>query len=721
MADQEALGREYLLHEEIGRGALAVVRRATRRSGGPSLAAKLLRPELAGDRRVRELLLREEAALRDLDHPSIVGLRDLVVEGGTVALVMDFVDGPDLRRHLAARGGRLGAAETAAIMAQVAGAVAAAHAQGVVHLDLKPENLLLVRDTAPPVTRVIDFGVAVLLLDADRGVAGGTPGYTAPEIWHGTPPTAAADVYSLGVLLVELITGDIQGDPDALPDELTGPARSCLVPDPRQRPTARRVASYLRTLVDSGALDAPPASLAGTPAPPSGAGRAAPGPGAGGGGAGAAPGAGAAGGAAGPAVAGAAAGSAAAASAGATGLAGGPAGAAGWPGGAGAGGFDRGAPLAGDATADLPGQAPLSRQTTLRGAGAASGVQAGVGAGAATGAGVGGSPGAGSGGGSGGYPGAGPGGDGSGGGAWRWPGAGSWATSGPGAPPDAGAGDPDHVGLWAGQFGSGPPPEVRETRLRPGVTPPVKPPAAPPAGGGSGGWRRGPLVTLGVVAVIAAALIGVNVFRAADERADRAANVVGVTSAATTDPAGAVGQQPTLPPTDPVATSAATTAPAAIRVTLAGFVEDDAGTLALSIRDGKAIAYVCDGDKVEAWLQGTAQDGKLRLTGKNGAKIVGTFDARSAKGDLTILGDTHGFTLRTVTKPSGLYRASARVRGAKVEGSWIVLPDGRQVGVLTEGDEIGPAPKLDVTNRTTEVGGTEIGVDPIDATTGAGF
>ncbi|BCJ46658.1 hypothetical protein GCM10010168_38190 [Actinoplanes ianthinogenes] len=637
MADQEALGREYLLHEEIGRGALAVVRRATRRSGGPPLAAKLLRPELAGDRRVRELFLREEAALRDLDHPCIVGLRDLVVEGGTVALLMDFVDGPDLRRHLIDRGGRLGAAETAAIMAQVASAVAAAHAQGVVHLDLKPENLLLVRDTDPPVARVTDFGVAVLLLDADRGVAGGTPGYTAPEIWRGAAPTAAADVFSLGVLLVELVTGDIQGAPEALPEELAGPARSCLHPDARERPTARRLASYLRTLVDSGALGG------GIPVPT-----------------------------------------------------GGPATAA-FPGAAASGAAASGAATSGAAAAaaSSPGQTPVSRQTTLRGAG--SGPPAG------------------------GEPEPAP------GGAWRWPAAGSWASAGPaagGAPPGgAPPGGADHVGLWAGQFGSGPPPaEVRETRLRPGVTPPPRPPTAPSEGAGSGGWRRGPLVTLGVVLLIAAALIGVNVYRAAGERADRAATVIGVTSApaVTTEPAAA-GQNATLPPTDPVATSAATTAPAGIRVTLAGYVQDDAGTLALSIRDGKAIAYVCDGDRVEAWLRGTAQNGRLRLTGKNGAKIVGTFDARSAAGDLTILGKTHGFTLRTVTKPSGLYRASARVRGAKVEGSWIVLPDGRQVGVLTNGKAIGPAPELDVTNRTTTVDGTRVPVDAVDADSGTGF
>ena len=107
MEDQEPLGREYLLHEEIGRGAHAVVRRATSRLGGPALAAKLLKPEYSGDRRVRELFIREEAALRDLEHTSIVGIRDVVVERGRLALLMDYVDGPNLRRYLTDRGGSL--------------------------------------------------------------------------------------------------------------------------------------------------------------------------------------------------------------------------------------------------------------------------------------------------------------------------------------------------------------------------------------------------------------------------------------------------------------------------------------------------------------------------------------------------------------------------------------------------------------------------------------
>ncbi|MFC3988450.1 hypothetical protein [Actinoplanes siamensis] len=222
-----------------------------------------------------------------------------------------------------------------------------------------------------------------------------------------------------------------------------------------------------------------------------------------------------------------------------------------------------------------------------------------------------------------------------------------------------------------------------------------------------------------MVVAVAAALIGVNIATAADDRAADRAAVIGATSAPA--PTETAGQGGTLPPTEQVRTSAATTAPAPLRVTLAGAVEDDAGTLAISVRDREAVAYICDGRKVEAWLKGTAEDGRLDLSGKGGARITGTFDAGSARGRVTVAGETHDFTLRTVRKPSGLYRTSTKVRDARVEGSWIVLPDGRQVGVLTSGDRTGPAPRLDVTSRTTTVDGTPVAVTEIDPGSGTGF
>ncbi|GAA4936480.1 protein kinase domain-containing protein [Actinoplanes utahensis] len=579
MSGQEPLGREYLLHEEIGRGAMAVVRRATSRQGGLPLAAKLLRPELAGDRRVRELFLREEAALRALHHPAIVGLRDLIVEGGTLALVMEYVDGPNLRRYLSMRGGRLTPAEVVTIAAQTAAALAAAHHHGVVHLDLKPENILVRRRSTPPEIRITDFGVAVLLNDTDHIPAGGTPGYTAPEIFQGGAPTPAADVWSLGVLLLELTTGRPTGDPSLLPGPLGPVARDCLAPDPRRRPPARRVAAYLQQF--AGAVrpsSAPPAS---------------------------------------------------------------------------------GAALAGPAgvTDPEPTTLPL------------------------------------------GFP------------PPQLPPP-TFPPPAPPQPPRPAFVPPsgDTLGSWAGQL------PATGTYAPP-------PPPRPRAGSR---WRSGPLITLGLAGLAAAVIVGINVTATAGERTSNLVTKVSVPPPVSpVEKTGSTAPQPagTLPPTSEVALPPLNT-PAAerLRVTMAGKVDDEAGTLAISIRDGAAIAYICDGDRLEAWLKGTAKNGLLSLTGKNGTKITGLFDATRAAGDITVGGKAHRFEIGVVSKPSGLYRLAGRVGNARVNGSWIVLPDGRQVGVLLKDEQPAAAPVLDVTNRTTTVDGAVLtGATTIDVDTGEGF
>ncbi|GIF37962.1 serine/threonine-protein kinase [Actinoplanes xinjiangensis] len=576
MAAHEPLGREYLLHEEIGRGAMAVVRRATSRHGGPPLAAKLLRPELAGDRRVRELFLREDAALRALSHPGIVGLRDLIVEGGTLALVMEYVDGPNLRRYLSMRGGRLTPPEVVVVAAQTAAALAFAHARGVVHLDLKPENLLVVRGSTPPEVRITDFGVAVLLGGGHHSVAGGTPGYTAPEIFQGGPPTPAADVWSLGVLLLELTTGRPDGDPSALPGPLGPVARDCLAADPRRRPPAARVAAYLRQFA-AGVQGLPPvAPVSGHP-------------------------------------------------------------------------MSDGEPV----TLALGFPPPQLPQPTFP-------------------------------------PPAPP----------QPPRAAFVGSNAAFAGPRDGSGHRDTIGSWAGQM-----PETGRYQ-------------APPAPPRRARWRRGPLVTLAAALVVAAVVTGLNLTATAGARTADLATQVSVPPAVTPVEKGAES----LPPTDGVALPPLNTPSAErLRVTMAGTV-DGAGTLAISIRDGQAIAYICDGDRLEAWLKGTAKNGLLNLSGKNDTKITGLFDARRAAGEVTVEGRAHRFEIGVVRKPSGLYRLSSQVRGAQIDGSWIVLPDGRQVGVLLRGGTPGPAPVLDLAGRGTTVDGEAVtGATTIDADTGEGF
>lgn len=127
-----------------------------------------------------------------------------------------------------------------------------------------------------------------------------------------------------------------------------------------------------------------------------------------------------------------------------------------------------------------------------------------------------------------------------------------------------------------------------------------------------------------------------------------------------------------------------------------------AGTLAISVQDDVAVAYLCDGAAIEAWLQGTAAGGRLDLAGRAGETLSGTFGEGRASGQIKIDDQVLPFTVTAVTAPSGLYRAAATVRGAQVDGGWIVLADGTQVGLVTVDGIAQPAPPLDTaTGRVT--------------------
>ncbi|MGH3416877.1 MAG: protein kinase domain-containing protein, partial [Actinocrinis sp.] len=209
----------------------------------------------------------ERTVLTSLVHPNVVAVRDLVVDGTDLALVMDLVRGTDLRERLDAERA-LPPAEAVALAADVAAGLAAAHARGVVHRDVKPENVLL--DAATGTARLTDFGIA-RLVDGPRRTRAtrivGTPDYLAPEVIEGCPPGPPVDVYALGTLIFELMTGwtpfggghpgavlrrhvtetvpDVPGMPEAITVLLT----SCLSKAPAARLTAAEMAGRLRVLV----------------------------------------------------------------------------------------------------------------------------------------------------------------------------------------------------------------------------------------------------------------------------------------------------------------------------------------------------------------------------------------------------------------------------------------------------------------------------------------
>jgi serine/threonine protein kinase, bacterial len=185
------------------------VYKGTRIAGGESVAVKLLRDDLADDEEILPRFLQEKRLLASLDHPNIVKVFDLVVDDGNLGIVMELVTGGNLRPHV--KRGPIGAENVVALGRQVASALSAAHAGGVIHGDVKPENILVAEPDAPLTVKLGDFGIARLFDSTVSRTSAmtpiGTPTYMAPELATGERVGPASDVYSLGVLLYEALTG----------------------------------------------------------------------------------------------------------------------------------------------------------------------------------------------------------------------------------------------------------------------------------------------------------------------------------------------------------------------------------------------------------------------------------------------------------------------------------------------------------------------------------
>jgi serine/threonine protein kinase len=217
MGPDPAAGAEvagYRIAEQVGSGGMGVVYRAEEPGlGGRPVALKLLSPALAGDPDFRARFLREMRVAAAIDHPNIVPIYRAGDDRGLLYLAMRYVNASDLRRVLEAEG-RLEPGRALAILDQVARALDAAHARGLVHRDVKPGNVLLappVLDGDPEHVYLVDFGLARSDSD-DRSVTGGgsflgTPRYAAPEQAAGRPVDGRTDGYALGCVLYECLTG----------------------------------------------------------------------------------------------------------------------------------------------------------------------------------------------------------------------------------------------------------------------------------------------------------------------------------------------------------------------------------------------------------------------------------------------------------------------------------------------------------------------------------
>ncbi|MEV8061263.1 protein kinase [Streptomyces antimycoticus] len=284
------IGSRYTAHQLLGRGSAGTVWLGEGPEG--PVAIKLLREDLSSDQELVERFVQERTVLLGLDHPRVVGVRDLVVDGNDLALVMDLIRGTDLRTRLD-RERRLAPEAAVAIAVDVADALSAAHAAGVVHRDVKPENVLL--DMRGPLgpggahpALLTDFGIARLVDEPtpiraqparDRASSQGrspnprsvigTPDYLAPEIVEGLPPRASVDVYALATVLYEMLAGFTPfggGHPGAIlrrhvtetvaplpgiPDELWQLLLQCLAKAPASRLRASELATRLRELLPS--------------------------------------------------------------------------------------------------------------------------------------------------------------------------------------------------------------------------------------------------------------------------------------------------------------------------------------------------------------------------------------------------------------------------------------------------------------------------------------
>ncbi len=249
----------YVLERRLGRGGMAEVVLARDTTLDRPVAVKLLAEGAGGDPELRERFLREGRFAAQLSHPNVVAVYDTGEEDGRPYIVMELVEGATLAEEVQRRGA-LPAAEVVALGRQACAGLAHAHERGLVHRDVKPQNLLL---SGNGTLKVADFGIAragsgsATLTQA--GTLLGTAAYMAPEVVRGEPATAAADVYSLGAVLYELVTAspprraatiaDLAADEPVLrprervggvPRELEETIMRCLDPDPARRPASAR-------------------------------------------------------------------------------------------------------------------------------------------------------------------------------------------------------------------------------------------------------------------------------------------------------------------------------------------------------------------------------------------------------------------------------------------------------------------------------------------------
>lgn len=209
MAGETVLNGRYQLLAQQGSGGMSVIYKALDRALGRTVAIKILRPSLTKDPSFLEKFRNEARAVANLSHPNIVTVYDVGSEGLTHYIVMEMVDGKDLKKIIK-DSGALPINRAVDLSIDICSGLGYAHRSGLVHADVKPQNILV---TPQDIVKVTDFGIAQALTDTHpqqrSDVVWGSPHYFAPEQARGEAPTPQSDVYAVGIVMFELLTGEL--------------------------------------------------------------------------------------------------------------------------------------------------------------------------------------------------------------------------------------------------------------------------------------------------------------------------------------------------------------------------------------------------------------------------------------------------------------------------------------------------------------------------------
>lgn len=209
MSEPTVLNNRYKLGKRLGSGGMAVVYRAHDLTLERNVAIKILRENFSNDPAFQERFRQEARDAANLSHPNIVTVHDFGLDAGRIFIVMEYVHGTDLKSILQRRG-RFPVKETISIIIQACSGIGYAHRAGLVHCDIKPHNMLITPDRRLKVT---DFGIARALAsiqpEEQVDVVWGSPLYFSPEQAAGQAPSPASDVYSLGIVMYEMLTGQL--------------------------------------------------------------------------------------------------------------------------------------------------------------------------------------------------------------------------------------------------------------------------------------------------------------------------------------------------------------------------------------------------------------------------------------------------------------------------------------------------------------------------------